>query len=293
MPQQLFDEDFLKKLEYLYLVSRKIFAGERRLERRSKKIGSGIEFADYRNYSPGDDFRTIDWKAYGRFERLFLRLYEEEEDLSIHFLLDASPSMYVGSPPKVEPALKIVAALAYVGLCNLDRVNIHVCSSEIHHSLRQAKRRGEIFNIFRLLQSVQPGGLTRLERVAAQFLSQNRKRGLVIWISDFYDYQGYEAAVKQIRYHHFECFLIHLVSPEELEPSVTGDISLLDSETQKRRDLTLTPSILARYQKLFRAHCDQLESFCYANEVGYLRGNSTSPFEDLVLKAFRKGLLVQ
>src|SRR5205085_12362428 len=120
-----FDEHFLKKLEYLYIVSKKIFAGRMRAERRTKKTGSGIEFADHRNYTLGDDFRYIDWNIYGRMERLLLRLFEEEEDLSIYMLLDASVSMRIGDKaPKLQYAMKVVAALCYIGLANLDRVSI-------------------------------------------------------------------------------------------------------------------------------------------------------------------------
>ncbi|MCL2451180.1 MAG: DUF58 domain-containing protein, partial [Polyangiaceae bacterium] len=123
-PDDLFDDEFQRKLDYLALVSRRVFSGRLRAERRTKKSGSGVEFADHRDYQPGDDFRSLDWNVYQRFDRLLVRLYEEEEDLTIHFVLDTSASMAFGGGRKLAYAKRVVAALAYVGLANLDRVNI-------------------------------------------------------------------------------------------------------------------------------------------------------------------------
>ena len=132
---KLLDDDFLRRIEQLEIASRKIFRGRMKGERRSKSRGQSSEFADYRTYVEGDDLRFIDWNIYGRLDRLLLRLFEEEEDLSIYILLDASRSMTIGEPRKLDYAMKLAAALTYVGLANLDRVSIVPFSDRLHERL--------------------------------------------------------------------------------------------------------------------------------------------------------------
>src|SRR5260370_22727206 len=182
----MFDEGFLKKLEYLYIVSKKVFAGRIRGERRSKKIGSGVEFADHRNYAVGDDLRYLDWSAYGRLDKLLLRLFEEEEDLHIYLLLDASASMRAGRPPKLEYALRVCAALAYIGLANLDRVCIAPFGGGLRPLLPPSRGKGNIIKIFRFLSAVTPAGTTELGPSLEAFVHQTKRRGLAVIISAFY-----------------------------------------------------------------------------------------------------------
>src|SRR5262245_12652002 len=145
----LFDDEFQRKLDYLALVSRRVFAGRMRAERRTKKSGSGVEFADHREYQPGDDFRYLDWNIYQRFDRLLLRLFEEEEDLAIYFIVDASASMVFGDATKLRYAKRIAAALAYVGLANLDRVSIVSTSDKVMDRMPQTRGKARIFKVFR------------------------------------------------------------------------------------------------------------------------------------------------
>ena len=181
--EDLFDEEFQRKLDYLALVSRRVFAGRLRAERRSKRTGSGIEFADHREYAAGDDFRYLDWNVYGRSGKLLLRLFEEEEDLSIYILLDASLSMSFGTPPKFNHARKLAAAMAYVGLANLDRVAMAAWSTEVEKQLPASRGKGQIFKVFEFLRSIKPGGETALADVAKAFTSQHKRRGIAIVIS--------------------------------------------------------------------------------------------------------------
>lgn len=155
---ELFDEGFLKKLEYLHIVSRKLFTGRTRAERRSRKVGSGIEFADHRDYAPGDDFRYLDWNIYGRMGKLLLRLFEEEEDLHIYFLLDISDSMAMGAPSKVHYGMRVAAALCYVGLANLDRVSVTTFADGLRDRLPPARGKGRIFKVLDFLRAVTPAG---------------------------------------------------------------------------------------------------------------------------------------
>src|SRR5437868_1881488 len=156
----LFDDEFLKKLEYLNIISKRLFAGQMRAERRTRRRGTGLEFADYRAYVPGDDFRRLDWKAYLRLNRLILKLFEEEEDLPIYFFVDCSQSMNYGQPSKMDYAKRVAAALCYIGLANLDRINIIAYADKIKAELPPQRGKGRIFKVFRFLTDVGPGGET-------------------------------------------------------------------------------------------------------------------------------------
>src|SRR5215471_20584527 len=186
----LFDDEFQRKLEYLAMVSRRVFSGAMRAERRTKKTGSGVEFADHRDYVPGDDFRYLDWAAYQRFDRLLIRLYEEEEDLSIYFILDNSASMGFSGGEKLRQAKRLCAALAYVGLANLDRVAIVTATDEISGRMPSTRGKARIFRIFRFLREAQPECLTDLGEAMKTFVAQHKRRGLAVLLTDLYDAAG-------------------------------------------------------------------------------------------------------
>jgi uncharacterized protein (DUF58 family) len=289
-----FDEVFLKKLEMLYLISKKIFVGNLRSERRTKKTGSGIEFADHRNYHRGDDFRYIDWNLYGRMERLLLRLFEEEEDLSIYLLVDCSKSMSIGSKEsKLDYALKVAAALCYVGLANLDRVSIVPFSDDLHGRLPPERGKGRIFKIFDFLRQVEPGGLTSMGPSVTRFVHQTSRRGLAVLISDFYDPAGYEEAINVLRYHKFEPYVIQVFDEKEANPPLHGDLSLVDCETGELREVTISASLLAQYRKEHERYCQELEAFCTKRAVPCFRTHTGVPFDELVLRIFRAGGFVK
>src|SRR5689334_8252444 len=176
----LFDDEFQRKLETLAIVSRRVFAGRMRAERRSKKRGSGVEFADHRDYVEGDDFRFVDWNVYQRFGKLLLRLYEEEEDLSIYFLVDCSLSMGFGSGRKFDQARRLAAALGYVGLANLDRVGIMGVSDEVVSQLQPTRGKARIFKVFQFLRELEPSGTTNLGDALGTFVAQHKRRGLAV-----------------------------------------------------------------------------------------------------------------
>lgn len=287
--QDLFDEAFLKKLEYLYIVSKKVFAGRIRAERRSRKVGSGIEFADHRDYAPGDDFRYLDWNLYGRMDKLLLRLFEEEEDLHIYLLVDISDSMKVGTPPKLHYGLKVAAALCYVGLANLDRVSIVTFADTLRDRLPPARGKGRIFKVFEFLRSVTPGGETRLASCVRSFVHQNKRRGLAVLVTDFYDPDGYEEALNLLRYNRYEPFAIQVVDPREVRPQLKGDLQLIDCETGEIREVTVSQSLLEAYVREHERFCKELEEHCTAKQIDLFRAETTVPFDDLILKIFRKG----
>jgi uncharacterized protein (DUF58 family) len=287
---KLFDDEFLKKLEYLYIVSKKLLSGRVRAERRTRKTGAGIEFADHRDYSRGDDFRYIDWNIYGRLDKLLLRLFEEEEDLSIYMLVDASRSMTIGSPQaKMIYAMKLCAALCYVGLANLDRVSIIPFADDLKGRLPPSRGKQRIFTVFDFLSKIQCGGVTDLGSCLTKFVHQTKRRGLVVVISDFYDPAGYEAGLNVLRYHKFEPFVIQLYDKKEADPPLHGDLTLIDCETGEPKEVTISASLLAAYKQEHERYCQELEKFCTARDTPFFRTHTQVPFDELVLRIFRAG----
>jgi uncharacterized protein (DUF58 family) len=287
--QDQFDEEFLKKLEYLYIVSKKIVAGQNQAERKTRIVGSGIEFADHRSYSPGDDFRGLDWKVFARTEKLFLRLFEEEEDLYIYFLLDCSRSMLLGEPTKWDYAKRVAAALGYIGLSNLDRVSIIPFSSKLDGRLPPSRGKAQIFKIFDFLRNLEPGEHTSLEDAFSTFVAQNKRRGIAVVLSDFYDPRGFEAGLNKLRYYKFEPIVIHTYDERELNPTVQGELQLVDVETGDVREITLTPEVVKEYQEAFYEFSSELEDYCTKKQVLYFRVPIQEAFDELVLRIFRAG----
>lgn len=287
----LFDEAFLRRLEYLHMVSRKVYSGKQRAERRSKKVGSGLEFADHRDYSPGDDFRYLDWQVFARMERMLIRLHEEEEDLQIYILLDCSRSMSLslGEISKFDQAAKIAAALAYVGLANLDRVAIVPFGEKLEQRLPPTRGKNQIFKVFRFLEGIKPGGPTRLNASLKQFVHQNKRRGMAVILSDFYDPEGYDDALSYLRYNGYEPFAIHLVDELEMTPSLRGDLSVVDCETGEVKEITVTPRMLARYKEVHQEFCRNLEACCKQRQASYFRTAIQVPWDEIVLRIFRAG----
>jgi uncharacterized protein (DUF58 family) len=285
----LFDDEFQRKLEMLALVSRRVFAGRLRAERRSKKRGTGVEFADYRDYAPGDDFRTIDWNIYQRFSRLLVRLYEEEEDLGIYFLVDASTSMGFDGGRKLDQARKLCAALAYVGLANLDRVTVVALSDRVVSRMPTTRGKARIFKVFEFLSGVDAGGRTDLAEALATFVAQHKRRGLAVLISDLYDPAGFEGGINVLRYNKFEPYVLHLLDPRDGKPDLKGDVRLYDCETGEEREVTVTDALLRRMEQAIREYRAGIERFCTARQVPYFAADVDQPFEELVLELFRKG----
>lgn len=285
----LFDEDFLRKLEYLRIVSKKVFAGQLRAERRGHRVGSGVEFADHRDYAPGDDFRYVDWNIYGRMRKLLLRLFEEEEDLSIYLLLDSSNSMMTGEPVKFDYARRVTAALAYVALANLDRVSVFPFAGALARPLRARRGKGQILRVFEFLSSVKTGGETDMEASFRSFAARTKRRGLAVVVSDFFDPRGYGRGLKLLRHHRFETFAVQVCSPQETRPPVRGDMRLIDTETGEERIASVSPRVIRAYEQEFRRYCERLEDFCTSIQVGFVRTSTDAPFEDLILKVFREG----
>lgn len=289
MTEALFDEAFLKKIELLHLIAKKVFAGNAQAMRRSRKLGAGIEVADFRAYAAGDDLRHIDWNYYASTRELLVRLFEEEEDLYIWFLLDASSSMRVGTGARWDYARRLVGALSYIGLANLDRVAVVPFGEDVKGTLPPSRGRSQIWKVFRYLEQAEPGGATDLATACRTFVNQTRRRGLAVLVSDFYDPQGFEEAVDLLRYRRFEPLIIQLYDEDDLQPDLRGDIEVTDCETGERVRVTVTPDLLARYREAQEALLERVESTAKAKNLLYFRAPVQVPFDDLVLHVFRAG----
>ncbi|MBO4351251.1 MAG: DUF58 domain-containing protein [Proteobacteria bacterium] len=285
----LFDEAFLKKIEYLYVMSKKVFTGKLRAERKTRKVASGMEFADHRNYAPGDDFRALDWRVYARTEKLLVRLFEEKEDLAIYFLIDCSGSMHFNDDIKLNYAKKMAAALGFIGLCNQDRVSYAAFNEHVIDRLPLTSGRGQIYKIFQFLEKLNTDGATNFEDAFKSFVGQNKRRGVAVILSDFYNPEGYEKALNFLHYQQFETYVVHIVDNNEFDLKKYGDLSLVDSETGERLDLTMTPKLIAKYQKAFDTLCLKMESYCVSRHMLYFRTPVDVPFDEIVLKVFRAG----
>jgi uncharacterized protein (DUF58 family) len=288
----LFDDEFQRKLESLALVSRRVFAGRMRAERRSKKKGSGVEFADHRAYAPGDDFRFVDWNVYRRFGKLLVRLFEEEEDLSIYFIIDCSGSMAFGSPSKFDQARRLCAALAYVGLANLDRVTL-VAANESGGSVMPSTRgKNRIFKVFQYLDQLEASGVTDLGQSLKSFVAQHKRRGLALLISDLYDPHGFEAGINVLRYNKFEPYVLHMVEPLSgslAQRAILGDINVYDCETGEEREVTVTERMLEQIVEAHRDYDSAIQRFCTRSHVPYFAAPPDVPFDELVLRVLRRG----
>ncbi len=288
----LFDDEFQRKLESLALVSRRVFAGRMRAERRSKKKGSGVEFADHRAYAPGDDFRFVDWNVYQRFGRLLVRLYEEEEDLSIYFIVDCSASMAFGAPSKFDQARRLCAALAYVGLANLDRVAVVAAGEKVGRVMPATRGKHRIFKVFQYLQQLEAGGSTDLGVSLKTFVAQHKRRGLAILISDLYDPAGFENGINVLRYNKFEPYVLHMVEPSSAftgRDGILGDVNVYDCETGEEREVTVTEQVLRNVQSAHRDYDAAIQRFCTRSHVPYFAAPADVPFDELVLSVLRRG----
>jgi uncharacterized protein (DUF58 family) len=286
----LFNEEFLRQLEHLAIVTRRPVAGHLRGHHRSRRTGSGMVFSDYRPYSPGDDTRNLDWGTYMRLDRLILRLFEEEGDLPIYIFVDSSRSMGFGG--KFDFARRFAAALAHIGLINHDRVSLVSFADGVTQEMPARRGRNQMWRTLHFLERMEIGGGTSLQGAFRGFFGATRTRGLVIIISDFLDRAGYEPAFHLIRQFRHEVFALHVVAREERSPALGEEVILVDAEEGAVAEARVTADLLSRYQETFDLYCAEVEAFCRGHGWGYLRAFSDARFEQLMLRLLREeGLL--
>jgi uncharacterized protein (DUF58 family) len=291
--QPLLEPDFLARLEQLELVSRKIFQGRMKGEKRSKRKGQSVEFADYRNYVIGDDLRFLDWNLFGRLDRLFIRLFVEEEDLHFYVLLDNSLSMDFGNPSKLHYARQIAAALGFIGLVNLDRVVIEAFNDRLTQSLPPLRGRRNVWRMMDFLQKIEPAGPSDLKRALKTFSMKCSGKGIVVLLSDFMDKGGYEEAIRYLVSRQLDIYVIQILSQEEIEPEIVGDLRLVDIEDDDVAEITVSAPLLKRYKQNLAAFRTGLYEFCTRRGVSCLFTSTGVPFDRLVLTYLRQRGLVR
>ena len=293
MAEKLLDEDFMRRIEKLSLVSRKVFRGRMKGERRSKKRGFSSEFADYRNYVEGDDLRFIDWNIYGRLDRLFLKLFMEEEDLHVHLLVDASLSMGFGNPKKIDYAKKVAAAIAYIGLSNMDRVQVHAFSTGIQQYTDALRGKRVSWQLFEFLENLRPISGTGLTESCRTFAIKARQgKGVIVLLSDFLDPAGYEEGLKHLFGSKMDVYVVHLLSPEEVHPELQGDLRLVDVEDASFQEITVSQPLLKQYQETLRKFCGGIRDYCTRRGASYVFSSTDVAFDQLVLTYLRRGGLL-
>src|SRR5947199_7029889 len=208
-------------------------------ERRSKRKGQSVEFADYRNYVVGDDLRFLDWNLFARLERLFIRLFMEEEDLHFYVLIDNSLSMDFGNPTKLHYAKQVAAALAFIGLVNMDRVVLEAFNNRLTQSLPAVRGRRSLFRVLDFLNKLEPAGPSNLRESLRTFSIKSSGKGIVVLLSDFMDKGGYEDALRYLVARQFDIYVIQILSREETDPDLVGDLKLIDIEDDDEADITV------------------------------------------------------
>lgn len=288
---RFFGSEFLAQLERLALVSRRAFRGSVKGERRSPRRGHSVEFADYRAYGIGDDLRYVDWNVYGRLDRLHVKLFVDEEDLCLHLLVDASASMAFGRPTKLEYAVRLAAALGFVGLVNHERVGVGVLRDRVVEGWPPTRGRNQILGLVDFLAAVEPSGRTRLNEGLAEYALRAREPGLVVVLSDLLDPGGFEVGVRALLERRFDVHVLHLLDPEEMNPTLGGDLRLTDSETGEQRDLTVDGDAVRAYRDRLYQFLERVEGACRSREIGYHRVITDTPVEEFVIAQLRGRLL--
>ncbi len=284
----LFDSEFLKKLEYLSLVSRRVFRGQLLAQRRTMQMGGGIEFADHRDYTPGDDLRYLDWNVFARLGEPLLKRFQEEEDLHVYLFLDCSLSMGFGNPSKFDCARQITAALAYIGLADLDRVSVSAFAGDLLDSFPLIRGKERILTLLQFLEQLESQGtVTDLARVATGFVHRRQRPGLAIVVSDLFDPAGFQRGVDILRHRRFETHLVQICDPSEAEPRLTGDVELYDVETGGTKKVTVTERKLRQYRTVFANFQKSVEDYCRKYGLGCTRTTTEVPFDELILQMMR------
>jgi uncharacterized protein (DUF58 family) len=288
----LLSPELLAQLERLELVSRKIFRGRMKGERRSKRKGQSVEFADFRGYVPGDDLRFIDWNTYARLDRLFLKMFLEEEDLHFYALIDASPSMGFGEPMKLHCAKQLAAALGFIGLVRGDRVRIETLGQPAQRPAPVLRGRQSLWRMLDHLDAIEPEETTSLAQGVKNFCIRNPGKGILILLSDLMDKQGYESALRYLVAREMDVYVVQVLSAEEIEPEIKGDLRLVDCEDGDAAEITVSAPLLARYRRTLAAFIDGAKTFCNRRGMSYLMARNDLPVDQLVTRYLRtRGLI--
>jgi len=292
----ILDETTLRKLKQLSLVASRIRAGAIKGERRSTRRGSSVEFADYRNYAPGDDLRRLDWNLFARLEKPFIKLLEEEEDLAVHILVDGSTSMGWGSEEmhKFRYALRVCAAISTIALSSGDNLTVALLSDgKIRGQYGPVRGQQHLIPMFKFIEAQTSNGKTALGAGINEYQRSNHRPGMVFLISDLLSREDWPATLRQLLSQGHECILIHLLAPDEIDPPLSGDLRLVDSETGQGQEVSLDAGLRQLYRNQLQTWRDEIQKSCYKKGVQYLFTSTAHPWDQLVTLNFRQAGIVR
>jgi uncharacterized protein (DUF58 family) len=292
----IFDETTLRKLNQLTLAASRVRVGAIKGERRSARRGSSVEFADYRNYAAGDDLRRLDWNIYARLDRPFIKLLEEEEDLAVHILVDASRSMGWGEGQghKFNYVSRLVAGLGAIALASGDVLSIGFLKNG-HVAGEYGPVRGQtpLTQLFHFLEGFEADGGTDLNASLREYALRPRRPGLVILISDLLAFAGYESGLRHLLGRGHEAALIHILSADELDPPLAGDLQLVDVETGQTQDVSLDGGLREKYRARMRAWIQTVQADCRKRGIRYLELTTDRPWDQALLLEMRHAGIVK
>ena len=304
MANALLSPDLLRRLEQFQLLATRRAKSTSKGERRSRARGHSIEFADYREYVQGDDFRYLDWNLYGRLERLFLKLYEEERELPVRIFLDASESMTFGEPRKFDFARQVAAAMGYVALSGFDRVSVlpfpergprdgedaagRLREMAARGALRSVRGKRSAIQFFQNLAALTAGGPADLNQALRRGALEARQAGVAVVLSDFLDPAGYEPGLNALIGRGFQVDLVQILAPEELTPITFGDLRLVDSETGAMQEVTFGRYRMRAYQQTVQNFIQRLREYCQGRGLNFFTASSNTPLEELLLRQLRR-----
>jgi len=293
-PETFFDAEFLKKLERLHLIAKRLDWAGAKGEHAASRKGYSLEFSDYRRYQRGDDLRYVDWNVYRRLDRRLLKVFNAEEEMNIYLLVDASRSMAFPAataavePAKIDYAKKVAAALGYIGLKNLDRVGGAAFSSSLQAPLKLGRGRTQILRLFGFLNRLSCAGPTDLRAAIHKFTTLFPHPGLVVVVSDLFDPAGWRAAMEELARKKYQVLMIHIVAEKETQPGFLGDVALVDAEGNRERRLFVDAALARRYEDELANYFRDIESACASLGIDYLRTTTRVPFDEFVLKSLRQ-----
>ncbi len=286
--RELLDQDFMARLDSLDVLSRKILQGKLQGQRRSKRRGQSVEFADHRPYVAQDDLRFVDWNIYARLEQLFLKLFMEEQDLTVHIAIDVSGSVDFGEPKKAVFIKKLAAALGYVSLVNNNRLTLSAFNLGVVNQLKYMRGRNYLPHLAEFLLNTDCEGMTDFDLVCRHLASSQTGAGIMILLSDFFFKEGYDSALRRLIGRGYDLYAIQALSPEELEPEMAGDLKLIDIEDDDIAEVTISGALIKYYKKNLAAYCNELKDFCVRRDANYILAKTSDSVELLVLNYLRR-----
>ncbi len=288
----LLSPEFMTRLDRLDVMSRKMLTGKLPGARRGKRRGQSVEFSDYRNYVAGDDLRFIDWNLYARLDRLFLKLFVEEEDLALYVLVDVSASCDYGNPNKAHYIAQVAAALGYVGLVNHHRVTLATMSDGLVAETGALRGRARVRHLIDFCRNLRPAGPSRLADACRHFALRHRSRGICVVLGDFFDREGFETGLRYLVSSRYDLFCVQILSPQEIAPDIRGDVNLRDLEEGDALNASITRNALDKYKESLDAHSRSLREYLTRRNATYLMASTAVPFDTLVLNYLRERRLL-